>query len=86
MYYVYILECRDGKLYTGMSEDPYRRFKEHQHGGSHFTSYNPAVKLLYTEAFPAKSQAAKREKQIKGWRRDKKLALCAGDIELLKRL
>ncbi|MCA9394193.1 MAG: GIY-YIG nuclease family protein [Candidatus Omnitrophica bacterium] len=86
MWYVYILECQDGKLYTGLSEDPQRRFCEHQNSGSHFTSYNPAKSLLYTEKFANKSQAAKREKQIKGWTRRKKIALINGDFELLKKL
>jgi len=86
MHYVYIAECRDRKLYTGITNDIKRRFKEHQHQGSHFTSYNHATKLLYREIFPNKHQAAKREKQIKGWTRRKKLALINGDIKLLKEL
>ena len=86
MWYVYIIECQDGKLYVGMTEDVDRRFKEHQHQGSHFTSYNPAIKLLYTEKFTYKQSAALRERQLKGWTRKKKLALACGDLELLKSL
>ena len=86
MWYVYIIECADGRLYTGLTDDVDRRFREHQNRGSHFTSYNPAVKLLYQESFLQKSAAAKREKQIKGWTRRKKLALIKGDLELLKKL
>ncbi|NTV30029.1 MAG: GIY-YIG nuclease family protein [Candidatus Omnitrophica bacterium] len=84
MWYVYIIECQDGKLYIGMTEDVNRRFEEHQHHGSHFTSYNPAVRLLYTEEFTYKKSAAIREKQLKGWTRKKKLALITGDLKLLK--
>ena len=86
MWYAYILECVDGKLYIGITNDLKRRFAEHQHKGSHFTSYNHAVKMLYKESFQDKHQAALREKQIKGWARRKKLALIKGDFELLKKL
>ena len=86
MYFVYIVECQDGKYYTGFTDDVERRFKEHQRKGSHFTSYNSAIKILYRESFSDKHQAALREKQIKGWTRRKKLALIAGDLALLKRL
>lgn len=86
MYYLYIIECEDGKFYTGITDDVERRFKEHQRQGAHFTSYNHATKLLYKEPFPDKHQAAKREKQIKGWTRRKKLALIQGDLKLLKKL
>ena len=65
MYYVYIVECEDGKLYTGITDNVERRYREHQHHGSHFTSYNRAAKLLYKESSSDKHQAAKREKQIK---------------------
>ena len=86
MYYLYIVECEDGKLYTGITDDVERRFKEHQHHGSHFTSYNHATKILYKESFQDNPHAARREKQIKGWTRRKKLALVKGDLQLLKRL
>ncbi len=86
MWYVYIIECEDSKLYTGLTDDVDRRFKEHQRQGSHFTSYNHATKLLLKEPFKDKHDAAKREKQIKGWTRRKKLALIKGDLKLLKEL
>ena len=85
-WYVYIIECKDGKLYTGLTDNVDRRFEEHQRKGSHFTSYNPAVKIFYQEAFQDKHQAALREKQLKGWTRRKKLALVSGDLALLKEL
>ena len=76
MYFVYILECEDGSLYTGITTDVERRFNEHRNGkGGHFTKSRKAVKLLYTEAHPNRSLALKREVQIKGWSRKKKLAL-----------
>ena len=90
MWYVYILQCRDGRLYTGITNDTKRRFDEHKKGipqhPRQFTGYNPAIKFLYKEIFSSKSHAAKREKQIKGWTRRKKLALINGDLALLKKL
>ena len=86
MWHVYIIECEDGKLYTGMTGNIDRRLKEHHYRGSHFTSYNHAVKLLFKEPHQDKHTAAKREKQIKGWTRAKKLALAEGDLALLKKL
>ena len=86
MWYVYIVECKGGSLYTGVTTDPTRRLREHQHAGSHYTSYNPGVTLLRTESFASRSTALKREAQIKGWTHKKKLALINGDLTLLKRL
>jgi putative endonuclease len=86
MWHVYIVECENGKLYTGMTDNISRRLKEHRRHGSHFTSYNHAVKLLLKEPCKDKYAAAKREKQIKGWTQTKKLALISNDISLLKQL
>jgi len=76
MYYVYLIQCEDGSFYTGITTNVERRFKEHQtkNGGWH-TKLHKAIKLLYTEQYPTKHKALKREKQIKGWRREKKLNL-----------
>ena len=86
MWYVYILKCKNGALYTGITNDLERRFKEHHKNTTHYTSYNPPLKILYQEGFPTRSQAARRESQIKGWTREKKLALISRDMQLLKRL
>jgi len=42
---VYILQCKNGSLYTGMTCDVERRYKEHVRGGSRYTSYNPPLRL-----------------------------------------
>ena len=76
MYYVYLLQCSDGTIYTGITTDVERRFQEHKNGkGGHYTSSRKAVKLLYTEKQKNRSNALKREAEIKGWRREKKLDL-----------
>lgn len=75
-YFVYIIECKNKALYTGITTDLQRRFNEHKTGkGGHYTSYNPAVKLKYHETFASRSEAAKREAQIKKMPRSKKLSL-----------
>ncbi len=76
MYYVYILECTDGSLYTGITTDVKRRFAEHQEGkGGNYTRAKGAVKILYTEEHPDRSTASRREAVLKKWSRDEKVAL-----------
>lgn len=75
-YFVYILECEDGSLYTGITTDIERRFVEHQNGiGSSFTRAKKAKRIVYTEQYPDRSSAQKREAEIKGFTRENKLAL-----------
>jgi len=75
-YYVYIILCKNGGLYTGIATDVKRRFIEHKIGkGSSYTKANKPVKILYTEEHPNRSSALKREVQIKRWRRKEKLDL-----------
>ncbi len=76
MYSVYLLQCSDGSIYTGITTDIERRFLEHKNRkGGHYTSSHKAQKIIYTEKFSTKSEALKRESEIKSWRREKKLAL-----------
>jgi putative endonuclease len=76
MYYVYLIQCEDGSIYTGITNDPERRFKQHKNKvGGHYTSSHKVKEMVYKEEFETKSEALKREAQIKGWRREKKLAL-----------
>ena len=77
-YFVYILECGDGSLYTGITTDVKRRFSEHKNGtGGHFTRAKKAKRIVYTEQCPDRSSALVREAEIKGFTREKKLALIA---------
>jgi len=76
MWFVYIIKCKDGSLYTGITKNLERRFLEHKNlKGGHYTSSRGVLERVYSEEFQTQSEALKREKQIKGWRRDKKLAL-----------
>jgi len=76
MWYVYILKCEDGSLYTGFTDNPERRFAEHStKRGAKYTRSHKPKELLYTESFTNKKDALKREYQIKRWPREKKLKL-----------
>lgn len=76
MYVVYILECDDTSLYTGITNDLLRRFDQHKNGtGGHYTRAKKVVNIVYTEEHPDQSSALKREAQIKSWTRQKKLHL-----------
>jgi len=78
MWYVYILECTKGTLYTGITKDLKRRFEEHKKKKARYTSYNPPKRIVYKEIFPTRSRASKRESEIKAWPRRKKLSLING--------
>ncbi len=66
MHYVYIVECRDGSLYTGWTTDPEKRVRAHNAGrGAKYTRSRGPVTLRYVEAFEEKSDALRREYQIK---------------------
>jgi putative endonuclease len=74
MYYVYILRCKDGSLYAGITTDVERRFKEHRAGtGGHYTRSHKPEKVLYREKAGTRSNALKREAEIKSWPREKKM-------------
>ena|SRR5688572_14350639 len=85
--WVYIAELGDGRLYVGVTNNPERGILEHQSGESIRTTRVFGFKtLLYLESHPNLASARKREQQLKGWTRAKKLALARGDMEALKRL
>ena len=77
MWHVYILLCKGNFLYTGITTDVKRRFKEHENKSAKFTSYNPPLRVVYTENFRSRSRALKREAEIKGLKKKAKLALIA---------
>ena len=76
MWYTYILLCEDGSLYTGYSNNVDQRFSDHKNGkGGHYTRSHKPVKLVYQEQFSTQSEALKRECQIKGWSKVRKIKL-----------
>lgn len=80
MYYLYMLKCADGTLYTGMTVDLKRRVIEHNtsHLGAKYTRARRPVKLVYVKAFRTRSTAAKAEARMKGLSRREKLSLVRG--------
>ena len=68
-YYVYILSCRDGAYYVGVTNDLDRRLAEHDEGTNSkaFTFSRRPVRLVYFEQFQDINFAIEREKQLKGW-------------------
>lgn len=75
-YFVYLLECADRSIYTGITTDVARRLKEHTEGiGSRYTRARKAKRILYSEQCKNRSSALTREAEIKRWSRAKKLAL-----------
>ena len=76
MYYVYLLRCADGTLYTGFTNDLARRLAAHNTGrGAKYTRGRRPVELVYWENFSNKSSALKREYAIKRLSRAEKLSL-----------
>lgn len=77
MFYVYILECADGTLYTGYTNNLDKRVFEHNSAktGAKYTKIRRPVKLKYYESFNIKGESLKREHQIKKLKRVDKLEL-----------
>lgn len=75
-HFVYILECADKTLYAGWTTSPEKRLKTHNEGkGAKYTKSRLPVSLLYYEQFSSKSEALRREWEIKKLTREKKLEL-----------
>ncbi|QIG71357.1 GIY-YIG nuclease family protein [Rhizobium phage RHph_TM39] len=73
---VYIVECRDKSLYTGITTDINRRLLQHNNGtGAKYTRSRRPVSIVYTEKLPDRSSALKREYAIKQLSRKEKLQL-----------
>jgi predicted GIY-YIG superfamily endonuclease len=75
-WWVYILRCADGTLYTGMAGDVERRFRTHSRGrGAKYTRSRLPLELVYREECESRSAALRREAAIKALTRSQKLEL-----------
>ena len=75
-WYLYILKCSDGSLYTGIARDLLKRLSEHEAGkGAKYTKGRAPFELVYKEGLPDRSIATKREIEIKSFSRNEKLEL-----------
>ena len=80
-WWVYMISCRGGKIYTGTAIDPEARYEAHRSGkGAAFTRANPPVALLRCVPFASRSEACRAEAALKKIPREKKLSW-AGGIE-----
>jgi putative endonuclease len=79
-YYVYIMTNRSKTLYSGVTNNLYRRVRQHKQGdGSEFCARYRLDRLVYFERFRYVGRAIAREKEIKGWLRVKKSALIVAE-------
>jgi predicted GIY-YIG superfamily endonuclease len=77
-YFVYILLCKGGSYYTGHAKNVESRVKTHRKGrGARYTRMHEPEKLVYVEEFESRSEAMKRERQIKTFSHNKKQQLIA---------
>ena len=76
-YFTYMLECADGTLYVGSTNNLEKRLKEHNTSkrGAHYTKIRRPVVLRHSETFKTLGKARAREHEIKSWPREKKLNL-----------
>ena len=83
--WLYILRCSDGAYYVGTTRDDLeRRFAEHQSGAfGGYTARRRPVTLAYSQHFQRITDAIEAERQVKGWRREKKEALIRAEFDLL---
>ena len=85
MWHVYLIRTKMGQLYTGVTQDVPRRFKEHQKEGGKGAKYlkgKKPLKLVFHKKIGSRSQALKTEAQIKKWPKKKKEALIKNEIPL----
>ena len=79
-WWVYMIACRGGRIYTGTAKDPYGRFRLHLAGkGAAFTRANPPVSLLRCVPYGSRSEACRAEAALKKMPRKGKLAWASGE-------
>ena len=82
MNYTYIVECKDGTLYTGWTNNLEKRLRAHNEGkGAKYTKSRRPVTLVYQESFDTKEEAMRREYAIKRLSRKKKMELIERKLE-----
>ena len=78
-WFVYLVRCRDGSIYTGITDDIEARLKKHNAGrGARYTAQRRPVILLHSETMPNQGSAMRREAQIKRWGKAQKECLAQG--------
>lgn len=86
-WYVYLLQCRDGSLYTGIAVDVDRRYAQHVAGkGARYTRSHPPERVLARFEYPDRASASRAEYSIKQLSAAQKRALCENAAALLDSL
>jgi len=86
-FHVYMLECSDGSLYVGHTDDLDARLSAHRSRRySGYTASRLPVRLVFSEGFSTRDEAFAAERRIKGWSHAKKQALARGDWDSVARL
>jgi putative endonuclease len=83
LWHIYILLCDQKTYYVGLTSNLTNRFKSHSLKQNPATKRYAKVELVYSEDFPNRKEASKRENQLKKWSVAKKKALISGNRELL---
>ena len=79
VWYLYILRCKDGTYYTGITTDVEKRLEAHRSGkGAKYTRGRGPLELVYSEACQDHSHALKREYEVKKLSKEQKLQMIAG--------
>lgn len=76
IYYIYMLRCKDGSIYTGYTDNIYKRIEKHRNGkGAKYTRGRGPFELVHYESFFTKEEAMQREAAIKKLNKEAKLKL-----------
>jgi len=83
--FVYMLRCSDGSYYVGLTRAGLdKRVGEHASGAfTGYTYWRRPVELVWSQEFQRLTDAIRWERQLKGWRREKKEAVIRGDFDVL---
>lgn len=81
IWHLYILECGDGTLYTGITDDVQRRLAQHSSGrGAKYTRGRGPLRLVYSEECGTRAEASRREYAVHRMTREQKLNLISGKL------
>lgn len=79
-WFLYLLECRNGAYYAGITNNLESRFAAHLSGkGARYTRANPPIRILATKGYPDRSSASSAEAQLKKRKREQKLSFFESD-------
>ena len=82
-WFCYMVQCRDGALYVGITNDVDQRVEEHNRRlGPEFTARRRPVRLVWSQEFPDRFAARRKEVELKGWNQQKKLELVANRLRV----